>query len=63
MRFLRERRRQLGLKQSDVAKETGVSPAAVSEWEREKNQPGVTVIPRLAKALKMPVARLTGKLR
>lgn len=35
-----QRRRQLGLTQRQIAEQIGVTPQAVSEWERDGAQPG-----------------------
>lgn len=49
---IRTRREKLGLKQQDLANSLGISPQAVSKWERGENAPDVTVL--------VPLARLLG---
>ncbi|MBR6549214.1 MAG: helix-turn-helix transcriptional regulator [Clostridia bacterium] len=46
--FIKEYRRQHNLTQADFAKLVGVSPQAVSKWEREQGYPDITLLPTLA---------------
>ncbi|HUW62770.1 MAG TPA: helix-turn-helix domain-containing protein [Candidatus Bathyarchaeia archaeon] len=48
---IRARREKLGLKQQDVANSLGISPQAVSKWERGENAPDITVLEPLARLL------------
>jgi len=48
---IRGRREKLGLKQQDVANSLGISPQAVSKWERGENAPDITVLEPLARLL------------
>ena len=53
--FLRERRRELGLTQEQLAEKLFVSTAAVSKWERGKSLPDIAKIEDLAAALEVSV--------
>ena len=46
---LREYRKNLGLKQSEVAEQIFVQPRAISLWEQGKNAPGMELLIDLAK--------------
>jgi transcriptional regulator with XRE-family HTH domain len=48
---LARRRADKGLLQKDLASLLGVTPQAVSEWERSKNTPMHDTLPALAAAL------------
>lgn len=49
--IIRERRRELGLTQEQVARSLGVSAPAVNKWERGASYPDITIIPPLARLL------------
>ena len=49
--FIKEYRRQYNLTQADFAKIVGVSPQAISKWEREQGYPDITLLPILATLL------------
>lgn len=49
--IIRERRRELGLTQEQVAQSLGVSAPAVNKWERGASYPDITIIPPLARLL------------
>jgi transcriptional regulator with XRE-family HTH domain len=51
-------RRALGAKQSDVAKEVGVSAARVSAWEKARSVPDPEKLPRLAAAVRKDLDEL-----
>ena len=53
--FLRERRKELGLTQEQLAEKLFVSTAAVSKWERGKSLPDIAKIEDLAAALEVSV--------
>ncbi len=53
--FCRERRRELGLTQEQLAEKLFVSTAAVSKWERGKSLPDIAKIEDLAAALEVSV--------
>lgn len=55
---IRERRNHLGLKQSDVAKELGMTMQAISLWENGKVSPGGNNVSKLAKILQCDVSWL-----
>ena len=48
---LRSYRKQRGLTQEAFAELMGVSPQAVSKWEREECYPDITMLPQLAELL------------
>ena len=53
--FCRERRKELGLTQEQLAEKLFVSTAAVSKWERGKSLPDIAKIEDLAAALEVSV--------
>ncbi len=53
-----ERRKHLGLSQSDLARKLCVSNKAISKWERGHGYPDVTILVDLACALDIPIAEL-----
>ncbi|HHS9742150.1 TPA: helix-turn-helix domain-containing protein [Raoultella ornithinolytica] len=55
---IRARRNELGLKQTDVAKELGMTMQAISLWENGKVAPGGNSISTLARVLKCDVSWL-----
>ena len=50
---LRARRRELGMTQLDLARVVGVTPAAISYWEKGEYHPSYKASSKLAKALGM----------
>ena len=50
---LRARRRELGMTQRDLACVVGVTPSAISQWERGEYHPSYQASSKLAKALGM----------
>ncbi|MDD3367958.1 MAG: helix-turn-helix domain-containing protein [Lachnospiraceae bacterium] len=50
--ILKEKRKELGLTQEQIANYLGVSTPAVSKWERGSTYPDVTLLPALARLLK-----------
>ena len=54
-KFLRKSRRRWGLTQGDVAEHIGVSPQAVSKWERGENLPDMAFLPDISKLLEVGV--------
>ena len=56
---IKQRRTQLGLSQRALAKQVGVSDAYITQLEtRERINPSLHVLKKLAKALKVTVAAL-----
>lgn len=55
---LQSRRRELGLTQEQLAGAVGVSPPAVSKWETGRSLPDISLLPRLARALRITVDAL-----
>lgn len=49
--IIRERRKNCGLTQEQVAQALGVSAPAVNEWERDVSFPDITLLPPLARLL------------
>ena len=59
--MIKQRRTELGLSQRELAKRVGVSDAYITQLEtRERINPSLDVLRRLAKALKVSVAELVG---
>lgn len=55
---IREKRKELGLTQEQVAQRLGVSAPAVNKWERGGTYPDITILPALARLLKTDVNTL-----
>lgn len=53
-----ERRRALGLTQEQVAEYLGVSAPAVHKWEKGSTYPDITLVPKLARLLKVDLNTL-----
>lgn len=52
---IRAQREKRGLKQQDIANALGISPQAVSKWERGENAPDIAVLGPLARLLGVSV--------
>jgi adenylate cyclase len=50
----------MGLTQRDLANTLGISPQAVSKWERAENAPDIALVPQLAILLGVSTDRLLG---
>ena len=59
---IRNRRKQLGITQEQLAQAVYVSPQAVSQWETEKTVPDAFNLVAIAKTLNMSKAELVAKL-
>ena len=57
---IRAYRREHALNQTAFGELFGVTPQAVSKWERELSCPDITLLPELAKVLGVSVAYLLG---
>ena len=57
---IQKRRKELGLTQEQVAEYLGVSTPAVSKWEKGVTSPDITLLPPLARLLKMDLNTLFG---
>lgn len=55
---IQEKRRELGMTQEQVAEHMGVSIPAVSKWETGQTCPDTTLLPRLARLLKVDLNTL-----
>lgn len=55
---LHERRRELGLTQEQIAEYLGVSTPAVNKWEKGITYPDITLVPSLARLLKVDLNTL-----
>lgn len=55
---IREYRKKAGLTQEQVAKHLGVSTPAVNKWESGSNYPDITLLPALARLLKIDLNTL-----
>lgn len=56
--YIKERRKTLGLSQKDLAKALQVSIPAVSKWESSNSYPDITLLPYLARVLKVDLNTL-----
>lgn len=56
--FIQSRRRELGLKQSDIAEKLHVTDKAVSRWERGVGFPDIRLLEPLAQALEISLPEL-----
>lgn len=59
--FFRARRRELDVRQSDVAEACSVKQPAVSAWERGKAYPAPELLPILARLLKVRIGELADR--
>ena len=59
---LKKYRKTKGLKQTDLAKIIGVHPIQISAYENGKTNPKPETITALAKALDVPVSKITTNL-
>ena len=50
--IVKEKRKNLGLTQENIAEYLGVSTPAVSKWENGTTYPDITLLPGLARLLK-----------
>ena len=57
---IREARRKMGLNQTELAEQMGVTQSAVSHWENGETMPTPRQIPRLAEVLNIRVSDLFG---
>ncbi len=55
---IREKRKNIGLTQELVADYLGVSTPAVNEWERGSTYPDISLLPALARLLKIDLNTL-----
>ena len=60
-RRLAKLRRQMGKKQREVADDLGVTPQAVSKWERGLSCPDILMLDELASSLGVSIAELFEK--
>lgn len=56
--IIREKRKELSLTQEQVAVRLGVSASAVNKWEKGSTYPDITLLPALARLLKMDLNTL-----
>lgn len=49
--ILREKRKEKGMTQEQIANALGVSTPAVNQWEKGKSYPDITILPALARLL------------
>ena len=57
-RRLAELRRQSGKKQRQIADELGLTPQAISKWERGLSFPDILIVDELATAFGVTIAKL-----
>ena len=53
-------RKAKGLTQSELAEQLGVSPQAVSQWERSETLPDILTLPRIAEIFEENIAAILG---
>ena len=56
--IIRQRRKALGLTQEQIAQRLGVSAPAVNKWESGVSYPDITLLPPLARLLKIDLNTL-----
>lgn len=56
--IIREKRKELSLTQEQIAERLGVSTPAVNKWEKGSTYPDITLLPALARLLKMDLNTL-----
>lgn len=54
-------RKNLGLKQDDIANKVNVSAQAVSKWENDLSAPDISILPTLADILNVTLDELLGR--
>lgn len=59
-KIIASRRKEMGLKQEQVAQYIGVSRAAVSKWEKGLSYPDITLLPKLATYFNISIDALLG---
>lgn len=57
-KFIAQKRKEKGLKQSDISIKLGVSDRSVSNWERGKNMPDLSLLEPLSKILNISINEL-----
>ena len=57
-KFIAQKRKEKGLKQSDISVKLGVSDRSVSNWERGKNMPDLSLLEPLSKILDISINEL-----
>jgi len=57
-KFIAQKRKEKGLKQSDISIKLGVSDRSVSNWERGKNMPDLSLLEPLSKILDISINEL-----
>lgn len=57
-KFIAQKRKEKGLKQSDISVKLGVSDRSVSNWERGKNMPDLSLLEPLSKLLNISINEL-----
>ncbi|MCM1289530.1 MAG: helix-turn-helix domain-containing protein [Corallococcus sp.] len=58
---LKEIRQDLGISQGDLAKKIGVQNYTIGNWERDRSEPSVELIVKLADALGVTADELLGR--
>lgn len=58
--YLQQCRRSAGLTQADLGERLGISPQAVSHWERGDSLPDTALLPDIARILQISVDELLG---
>lgn len=58
--IIREKRRELGITQEQAAERLGVTASAFNKWERAASLPDITLLPALARLLRVDINTLLG---
>lgn len=54
-------RKELGIKQEEIASKVNISPQAVSKWENDLSSPDISILPELADILHITLDELLGR--
>lgn len=57
---LTEAREKAGMSQKGLAELLGITPTRLNYWEKNKREPNIEMIQKIASALKIPVGKLLG---
>ena len=60
--IIQERRKTLGMTQTELAGQLGISPQAVSKWENGMGSPDISLLPEIGNILHLSMDQLFGKM-
>ena len=58
--IIQERRKTLGMTQTELAGQLGISPQAVSKWENGMGSPDISLLPEIGNILHLSMDQLFG---